>query len=222
MYDPIKAGCQCAECPLRGKVAVPPEGSPDADIVIVGESPGQHELKQKRQFVGPAGVMLNKILEKVGRNRDNVFLTTTILCRPETPDAEGRDRFDFKLFLAWIRKENSRRTKAEKTDPQLKELRRLLLGAVDVDVRAGLEEQIANARRKYIHIKSPIDCCAPRLRSELEYFENRAQQLNRPNGAVVIPVGNYAAFATTGKLGIMKIRGSPMPLKDVVIPKEEK
>lgn len=69
-----------------------------------------------------------------------------------------------------------------------------------------------NARRKKgetAHL-SPLECCKPRLWAELEWFEARARERGQPNGALVIPVGNFAAWAVTGKLGIMKLRGSPM------------
>ncbi len=65
-------------------------------------------------------------------------------------------------------------------------------------------------------IPSPVECCAIRLRAELMRFDQVARDRGDANGIVVIPMGNYAAEAITGRKGIMKIRGSPFlnPLEE--------
>jgi len=176
-YDPQAAGADCEHCPLRGRTVVPPNGSPDADFVIVGEAPGLQEEKRGAPFVGPSGLMLEDLLKAAGIDKRKVFLTNTLLCRSDTPGVSGQKRYDLKTYLAWLRKENARRKK--------------------------LKEPL---------VKSPLECCKPRLWAELSWFEQRAREKRHPNGQVVIPVGNYAAWAVTGRLGIMKLRGSPIPL----------
>jgi uracil-DNA glycosylase len=61
----------CTNCRLHEgtKNGVPGEGNPNAEIVFVGEGPGYHEDNQGRPFVGPAGKLLNEMLERAGRSR---------------------------------------------------------------------------------------------------------------------------------------------------------
>jgi len=65
-------------------------------------------------------------------------------------------------------------------------------------------------------LRSPFECCAPRLLSELERHEVAARIAGYPNGAVVQPLGNFAAMTILdwkSPTGIMKIRGSVYELK---------
>lgn len=58
------------------------EGNPNADIMFIGEAPGKEEDKHGRPFVGRAGQLLNRALEKVGLQRSDVFITNVVKCRP--------------------------------------------------------------------------------------------------------------------------------------------
>lgn len=67
---------------------------------------------------------------------------------------------------------------------------------------------------------SPFECCRPRLKLELSILETAARARGAPNGAVVMPLGNFALEAVTkmgpgGKQpkGIMKYRGSVLPIE---------
>jgi len=62
-------------------------------------------------------------------------------------------------------------------------------------------------------ILSPIEACRPRLLRELAHLERRAQTVGLPNGLVVLSLGNYATHALTGKIGVGKLRGSPVPCR---------
>ncbi len=75
----------CQRCGLaRGrKKIVFGVGSPEADLVVVGEAPGYHEDQQGEPFVGPAGQMLDRMLENVlGLPRDQVYILNVVKCRP--------------------------------------------------------------------------------------------------------------------------------------------
>jgi uracil-DNA glycosylase len=74
----------CVKCPLYQSRthAVPGEGDPQAAIMLVGEAPGEVEDKQGRPFVGPSGRFLNSLLEQNGVNREEVFITNSVKCRP--------------------------------------------------------------------------------------------------------------------------------------------
>lgn len=58
------------------------EGSPDAEILFIGEAPGKNEEIEKRPFVGQSGKLLNQALESSGLNRTDVYITNIVKCRP--------------------------------------------------------------------------------------------------------------------------------------------
>ena len=70
----------CTACALYRDAtqAVFGEGSPSADIVLVGEQPGDQEDRQGRPFVGPAGGVLDRALEAAGIDRDDVYVTNAV------------------------------------------------------------------------------------------------------------------------------------------------
>jgi uracil-DNA glycosylase len=74
----------CTACPLHmGRTnAVPGEGPPNAELLLIGEGPGFHEDQQGRPFVGPAGQFLEELLALAGYRRDQVFITNVVKCRP--------------------------------------------------------------------------------------------------------------------------------------------
>ena len=75
---------ECRLCALhRARIkAVPGAGDPRAEIMIVGEAPGQKEDQQGLPFVGAAGQLLNQLLGSIGLNRDEVYITNIVKCRP--------------------------------------------------------------------------------------------------------------------------------------------
>ena len=76
---------QCKRCELYkyAKNKVPGEGNPNANIVFIGEAPGEEEDKQGRPFVGRAGKLLTKLIEEIlGIKRENVYITNVLKCRP--------------------------------------------------------------------------------------------------------------------------------------------
>ncbi|ADI14398.1 phage SPO1 DNA polymerase-related protein [Truepera radiovictrix DSM 17093] len=58
------------------------EGNPDADVVIVGEAPGEDEDLLGRPFVGRAGQLLDRILESAHIEREDVYITNILKYRP--------------------------------------------------------------------------------------------------------------------------------------------
>jgi len=57
-------------------------GNPDADLVLVGEAPGQQEDLTGEPFVGRAGQLLTRMLATIGLARDQVYICNVIKCRP--------------------------------------------------------------------------------------------------------------------------------------------
>lgn len=181
-YDPMKHGALCGECPLAGRKVVPPEG--DSPVVIVGDAPGKMEEQNGRPFSGPTGFKLQELLRRAGLPpKAELLLTNAILCRPEIPDEYGKKRFDVKGYIAWLRKQNRER-----------------------------------AKLKQPPVKSPFDCCAPRLRAELQRAEFLAKRMHAadpsvfPNGAVILPTGNFALAELMGfqkrAMKVLNYRGS--------------
>jgi DNA polymerase len=82
----IAAHCEaCRRCRLaeqRTRVAVS-RGNPNAPLMLIGEGPGQQEDLQGKPFVGPAGQLLDKILESVKLDpHSDVFIANVVKCRP--------------------------------------------------------------------------------------------------------------------------------------------
>ncbi len=75
---------RCRSCPLHQtrKNPVPGEGNPRALLVFVGEAPGADEDLQGRPFVGRAGELLTRIIKAMGLERQEVYITNILKCRP--------------------------------------------------------------------------------------------------------------------------------------------
>jgi uracil-DNA glycosylase len=86
------------------------EGNQRAEVVLIGEAPGAQEDKHERPFVGPAGRMLDEVLSEAGIQRDHVWITNVVKCRP-TEEKNGRLRnrqptqSEFDYFLPWLERE---------------------------------------------------------------------------------------------------------------------
>ncbi len=74
----------CTRCALakRRTLAVPGEGNVLSDVLLVGEGPGAREDATGRPFVGPAGQLLSELLHAIGWQREDVFITNVVKCRP--------------------------------------------------------------------------------------------------------------------------------------------
>jgi DNA polymerase len=74
----------CTDCVLhkQRRQAVFARGTPDAELVFVGEGPGQEEDRQGFPFVGPAGQLLDRMIAAMGFDRDAVYICNVVKCRP--------------------------------------------------------------------------------------------------------------------------------------------
>ena len=79
--EKVKSCKNCKLCETRTN-AVPGKGSFDADVIFVGEAPGRSEDTHGQPFVGLAGKRLDAILEESGINRNDVYITNIVKCRP--------------------------------------------------------------------------------------------------------------------------------------------
>ena len=75
-----KAASRCTACPLHRHATqtVFGEGEPGARMMLVGEQPGDVEDHIGTPFVGPAGRLLDRALERVGLDREDTYLTNAV------------------------------------------------------------------------------------------------------------------------------------------------
>lgn len=81
------------------------EGNPDADLLFIGEAPGKKEDHEGKPFVGAAGRFLNEMLEMIGLERQNVYITNIVKYRPP----QNRDPLleEKQAFLPYLQKQIS-------------------------------------------------------------------------------------------------------------------
>lgn len=92
LYEQVGACRKCRLCESRHNV-VPGEGNPNADLMFIGEGPGQQEDLSGRPFVGAAGHLLDKMLAAIGLKREQVYICNIVKCRPpqnRVPEADER------------------------------------------------------------------------------------------------------------------------------------
>ena len=75
-----REAASCRACPLweNASQTVFGEGPPDAEIMLVGEQPGDREDREGRPFVGPAGVLLDRALAEAGVDRERIYVTNAV------------------------------------------------------------------------------------------------------------------------------------------------
>ena len=75
-----EAAAKCRACPLwkTGTQTVFGEGPTKAQVVVVGEQPGDQEDRAGRPFIGPAGRLLDEALVAAGIDRDEVYVTNAV------------------------------------------------------------------------------------------------------------------------------------------------
>src|SRR3989338_6029111 len=87
----------CTKCPAlcqsRSQVVFG-SGNPKAEVILIGEAPGANEDKQGIPFCGMSGQVLNELLNAVGLSREDIFITNTILCRPQDNRNPAKDEVE--------------------------------------------------------------------------------------------------------------------------------
>lgn len=72
----------CRELGTLRETMVFATGNPEADLMFVGEAPGEEEEKLKKPFVGPAGQKLDQIIQAMGLKREEVYISNIVKFRP--------------------------------------------------------------------------------------------------------------------------------------------
>jgi DNA polymerase len=82
---------------------VPGEGNAYAKIMLIGEAPGEWEAKSGRPFVGASGRLLDSLLQSIGLNRSDVFITNVVKDRP--PDNRPPAAPEIRLYAPYLREQ---------------------------------------------------------------------------------------------------------------------
>ena len=107
-WEALERDCgQCRACALaetRTHVVFG-DGARDAEILLVGEGPGQREDERGVPFVGPAGKLLDDMLELIGLDRTRVYVANIVKCRPP----KNRDPLDAEreACVGWLRRQTA-------------------------------------------------------------------------------------------------------------------
>lgn len=80
--DEIIASNICPELAEQATQLVFGNGNPSAELVFIGEAPGKNEDLKGQPFVGAAGKFLDEMLNSVGLNRDDIYITNIVKYRP--------------------------------------------------------------------------------------------------------------------------------------------
>ena len=87
----------CQRCPSLCKSrtqVVFGSGNQQAEVIFIGEAPGAEEDAQGIPFCGASGKVLQELLASINLTRDDVFITNTILCRPENNRNPAKDEVE--------------------------------------------------------------------------------------------------------------------------------
>ncbi len=108
MYEDMEAlrqaalNCQsCKLCQTRHNVVFG-TGNPNAEVMLIGEGPGENEDLQGEPFVGRAGQLLDKMLAHVGLSRqENVYIANMVKCRP--PQNRDPEKEEVAACIGYLR-----------------------------------------------------------------------------------------------------------------------
>ena len=107
-WEELRQSClQCHACGLaetRTNVVFG-VGATDAEILLVGEGPGQHEDEQGIPFVGRAGLLLDDMLEMIGLDRTKVYIANIVKCRP--PNNRDPLNVEQDACIGWLRQQTA-------------------------------------------------------------------------------------------------------------------
>lgn len=96
---------RCKRCPLHRvrNNAVPGEGGFRKGVFFIGEAPGRMEDRTGRPFAGAAGKILDTLLGYAGLEREDVFITSILKCRP--PGNRDPSQGEVSACKGWLRRQ---------------------------------------------------------------------------------------------------------------------
>ena len=95
------AGCsRCELCETRTNLVFG-VGNEAAEVMFIGEGPGEQEDLQGEPFVGPAGKLLDDMLEMIDLDRSRVYIANIVKCRP--PHNRDPLQVEQEACIGWLR-----------------------------------------------------------------------------------------------------------------------
>lgn len=140
LENSIKACNKCKLCSGRKNIVFGC-GNKNADIMFIGEEPGADEDIQGEPFVGKAGQLMNKAFEALEIERNDVYITNIVKCRP--PQNRNPEKDEAKACMDYLRNQ------VLLVKPKII----VLLGSVALKNILGDEYGITNSRGKWIEKK---------------------------------------------------------------------
>ena len=130
-------------CALKrtAKNTVFSDGNPNSKIMLLGESPGEEEDKEGVPFLGEAGLLLDKMLNAIGQNRKNTYLSNIIFWRP--PGNRKPTEEEVSICMPFVQKH------IELVKPKIL----VLVGAIAAKAIYGIETGITQVRGNWKTIK---------------------------------------------------------------------
>jgi len=104
-------GCRGCDLWVNATQTVFGEGSPTAEVMLVGEQPGDQEDRQGHPFVGPSGKLLDLALEQAGIDRSRIYVTNSVKHFKFVPIERGRrlhkkpNAGEIRACNPWLREE---------------------------------------------------------------------------------------------------------------------
>ncbi len=92
LREPVLVCVKCPHLAATRTQVVFGVGDPNAELMFVGEAPGEEEDLQGEPFVGNPGQLQTKIIETMGFSRESVYIANVLKCRPDMPPGESGNR----------------------------------------------------------------------------------------------------------------------------------
>jgi uracil-DNA glycosylase len=158
------AGCtRCSLCEGRTQTVFG-VGSEQARLLIVGEAPGAEEDRRGEPFVGRAGQLLDRMLQAIGLDRDQVFIANILKCRP--PNNRDPQADEVNACMPYLREQMRLleprvilcvgRVAAQNLLQQDRPLRDLRAGSNSIDVGGNAVPVVVSYHPAYL-LRTPAD-----------------------------------------------------------------
>lgn len=102
LKNKMESCTDCRLCESRKQVVFGEGSAESPKLMLIGEGPGEDEDLQGKPFVGKCGQKLDQILKYIGINRQDIYITNAVLCRPfnnRTPLMEEIAACQWRLHL---------------------------------------------------------------------------------------------------------------------------
>ena len=135
--EKIKDCNKCKLCKTRTNIVLG-SGNANAKIMLIGEGPGADEDREGLPFVGKAGKLMNFALEGIGIDRNNLYITNIVKCRP--PQNRDPEADEIEACIEYVKNQ------IQVIKPKII----VLLGKIALQNILGPEYKITSSRGKWI------------------------------------------------------------------------